>query len=136
MGAPELPTVEETSPQDTEPPIRNYHDPTPTPQPQQLQPSSYNSETAASLSAWHTLTAAQVASKLVVDIQYVPSSLCYWQEHVLTSRASDGLHPDEAASRLLQYGPNKVKGADGLSVWAILLRQVSNSLTLVRAFDY
>jgi Na+-exporting ATPase len=34
-------------------------------------------------------------------------------------------------SRLQLYGPNKVKGAEGLSLWKILLRQISNSLTFV-----
>lgn len=51
----------------------------------------------------------------------------------LTS-TSNGLSVEQAESRLRLYGPNKVKGAEGLSLWAILLRQVSNSLTLVSAF--
>ncbi|KAK8112421.1 ATPase Na K transporting alpha [Apiospora sp. TS-2023a] len=42
-----------------------------------------------------------------------------------------GLTAAEAAHRLGQDGPNAVKGAKGLSVWEILLRQVSNSLTVV-----
>ncbi|EEQ91163.1 potassium/sodium efflux P-type ATPase, fungal-type [Blastomyces dermatitidis ER-3] len=42
-----------------------------------------------------------------------------------------GLSCTEAASRLERDGPNKVKGAEGVSLWKILLRQVSNSLTLV-----
>ncbi|KAK8030236.1 Calcium-transporting ATPase 3 [Apiospora rasikravindrae] len=42
-----------------------------------------------------------------------------------------GLTGAEAAARLGQDGPNSVKGAKGLSVWEILLRQVSNSLTVV-----
>ncbi|KAK2812739.1 hypothetical protein FQN50_001068 [Emmonsiellopsis sp. PD_5] len=42
-----------------------------------------------------------------------------------------GLSSAEAASRLQRDGPNKVKGAEGVSLWKILLRQVSNSLTLV-----
>ncbi|KAK8078717.1 Calcium-transporting ATPase 3 [Apiospora phragmitis] len=42
-----------------------------------------------------------------------------------------GLTDAEAAHRLGQDGPNSVKGAKGLSVWEILLRQVSNSLTVV-----
>jgi Na+-exporting ATPase len=33
--------------------------------------------------------------------------------------------------RLQQYGPNKVKGTEGLSLWKILMRQISNSLTFV-----
>lgn len=43
----------------------------------------------------------------------------------------NGLSTTEAESRIRLYGPNKVKGAEGLSLWKILLRQVSNSLTLV-----
>ena len=38
---------------------------------------------------------------------------------------------DEAARRLEQYGLNKVEGAKGVSLWTILLRQISNSLTAV-----
>jgi magnesium-transporting ATPase (P-type) len=41
------------------------------------------------------------------------------------------LTSDEAARRLAQDGPNKVEGAKGVSLWTILLRQVSNSLTAV-----
>lgn len=43
----------------------------------------------------------------------------------------NGIDAAEAARRLEQHGPNKVEGAKGLSLWTILLRQVSNSLTLV-----
>ncbi|KAI1421144.1 hypothetical protein F5Y12DRAFT_58859 [Xylaria sp. FL1777] len=52
-------------------------------------------------------------------------------ESLLKTDASNGLSHAEAARRLGQYGPNKVKTAKGLSVWKILLRQVSNSLTVV-----
>ncbi|KAL9630334.1 MAG: hypothetical protein Q9204_004777 [Flavoplaca sp. TL-2023a] len=37
----------------------------------------------------------------------------------------------EVSSRLARDGPNKLEGAPGVSLWKILLRQVSNSLTLV-----
>jgi len=50
---------------------------------------------------------------------------------LLSSHLENGLAPAEAARRLQQHGPNKVEGAKGLSLWTILLRQVSNSLTLV-----
>ncbi|VBB80618.1 Putative type IID cation-transporting ATPase [Podospora comata] len=60
----------------------------------------------------HTLTVPDVSSLLETDSQ-------------------NGLDNTEAARRLQQYGPNKVEGAKGLSLWTILLRQVSNSLTLV-----
>ena len=49
----------------------------------------------------------------------------------ITNSCSHGLSHAEAQSRLQFYGPNKVEGAEGLSLWKILLRQVSNSLTFV-----
>ncbi|KAI0204476.1 hypothetical protein F4808DRAFT_343647 [Astrocystis sublimbata] len=52
-------------------------------------------------------------------------------EQLLGTNASHGLSHTEAARRLAEYGPNKVKAAKGLSAWKILLRQVSNSLTVV-----
>ncbi|KAI0912659.1 hypothetical protein F4823DRAFT_559784 [Ustulina deusta] len=52
-------------------------------------------------------------------------------EHLLETDASNGLSHTEAARRLEEYGPNRVKAAKGLSIWKILLRQVSNSLTVV-----
>ncbi|EGC41621.1 sodium transport ATPase [Histoplasma capsulatum var. duboisii H88] len=42
-----------------------------------------------------------------------------------------GLSSTEAAYRLERDGLNKVKGTQGVSLWKILLRQMSNSLTLV-----
>ncbi|KAH8896223.1 potassium/sodium efflux P-type ATPase [Thozetella sp. PMI_491] len=42
-----------------------------------------------------------------------------------------GLTNAEAAHRLEQDGPNAVEEAKGLSVWKILLRQISNSLTMI-----
>jgi len=50
---------------------------------------------------------------------------------VLTILNRHGLNNTEAEYRLRLFGPNKVKGAEGLSMWEIFLRQVSNSLTLV-----
>ncbi|KAM7203307.1 hypothetical protein V8F33_002298 [Rhypophila sp. PSN 637] len=50
---------------------------------------------------------------------------------LLNTDVDNGLDTAEAARRLARYGPNKVEGAKGLSMWTILLRQVSNSLTLV-----
>ncbi|KAL2757258.1 hypothetical protein ACRALDRAFT_2025095 [Sodiomyces alcalophilus JCM 7366] len=49
-----------------------------------------------------------------------------WQADV-----QNGLSNSEAAARLARDGPNRIEGAKGISVWEILLRQVSNSLTLV-----
>lgn len=42
-----------------------------------------------------------------------------------------GLSSAQAASRLERDGPNKLDGAGSVSIAAILLRQVSNSLTIV-----
>ncbi|KAK1760101.1 calcium-transporting ATPase 3 [Echria macrotheca] len=50
---------------------------------------------------------------------------------LLNTDLENGLDADEAARRLQNHGANKVEGAKGLSLWTILLRQVSNSLTLV-----
>ncbi|KAL2157262.1 hypothetical protein VTH06DRAFT_6302 [Thermothelomyces fergusii] len=72
-----------------------------------------------------------------VDTARVPTPEC---AHTLTvpevcvlfeTNVDNGLDGSEAARRLQHHGPNKVEGAKGLSVWTILLRQVSNSLTLV-----
>lgn len=52
-------------------------------------------------------------------------------ETVYQTSFGNGLSNADAADRLAQDGPNTVKGAKGLSLWEILLRQVSNSLTLV-----
>ncbi|KAK4132205.1 P-type ATPase-like protein [Trichocladium antarcticum] len=50
---------------------------------------------------------------------------------LFATHGENGLDTPEAARRLQQHGPNKVEGARGLSMWTILMRQVSNSLTLV-----
>ena len=42
-----------------------------------------------------------------------------------------GLSTAEAASRLARDGPNKLEEDEGVSIWEVLLRQVSNSLTMV-----
>ena len=113
-----LPAVEES----TEPPIcghsSTYHGPPTTAgqHPYSQPHPRHDGAVPTPLTAAHTLTATQVALELGVDI-------------------SNGLNTTEAESRLRHYGPNKVKGAEGLSMWKILLRQVSNSLTLVCAFS-
>lgn len=131
-----LPTVEES----TEPPLRalrsridhgpettaGHHSTTTT--------QAYGEAPPKSLSIAHTLTAAQVAKELGVDIQYVPSySETTCCESIVLTPPRNGLSATEAESRLRLHGPNKVKGAEGLSLWEILLRQVSNSLTIVCA---
>ncbi|EDP53796.1 hypothetical protein KXX16_005569 [Aspergillus fumigatus] len=60
----------------------------------------------------HTLPPERLASLLQVDIQ-------------------NGLSSAEAATRLERDGPNRVQEIEGVSTWKILLRQVSNSLTMV-----
>ncbi|KAJ4377561.1 hypothetical protein N0V83_000386 [Neocucurbitaria cava] len=113
MGETVLPTVEETSPQAEEPPICGLNGPKSTHhQQRQFQPNPDDGDTPLALHAPHTLSFEEVAEKLFVDINH-------------------GLTYAEAESRLRLYGPNKVKGAEGLSMWKILLRQVSNSLTFV-----
>ncbi|KAF2851868.1 sodium P-type ATPase-like protein [Plenodomus tracheiphilus IPT5] len=112
MGETVLPAVEESSPQAEEPPICGLHEPRITPSKRQLQPTLGDGDAPPTLHAPHTLSFQEVAEELRVDINH-------------------GLSYAEAESRLRLYGPNKVKGAEGLSMWKILLRQVSNSLTFV-----
>ncbi|KAI4934434.1 hypothetical protein J4E85_002291 [Alternaria conjuncta] len=112
MGETVLLAVEETSPNVDEPPICGSKDPHTAPNQRQLQPNPIDGDTSPTLHAPHTLTSEEVAQTLGVDIHH-------------------GLPHSEAQSRLQLYGPNKVKGAEGLSMWKILLRQISNSLTFV-----
>jgi Na+-exporting ATPase len=112
MGETVLPTVEETSPQLDEPPICGINEPHSTHKHRQFQPKPADGAAPSALHAPHTLSFEEVAEKLSVDINH-------------------GLSNDEAESRLQLYGPNKVKGAEGLSMWKILMRQISNSLTFV-----
>ncbi|GKT62973.1 potassium/sodium efflux P-type ATPase [Colletotrichum tofieldiae] len=49
-----------------------------------------------------------------------------WQTNL-----ENGLSKAEASARLERDGPNRIEGAKGLSVWEIVMRQISNSLTLV-----
>ncbi|KAB8221530.1 hypothetical protein BDV33DRAFT_76365 [Aspergillus novoparasiticus] len=60
----------------------------------------------------HTIDPEHLAVILDVDVRY-------------------GLSSADSATRLQRDGPNRVREMEGLSVWKILLRQVSNSLTLV-----
>ncbi|KAH8681690.1 sodium transport ATPase [Xylariales sp. PMI_506] len=52
-------------------------------------------------------------------------------ERAFQTSFNHGLSNTEAALRLEQDGPNAVEGAKGLSMWKTLLRQISNSLTMV-----
>ena len=60
----------------------------------------------------HIHDVAQLSTQLEVDVNH-------------------GLSNNEAATRLQKDGPNEIKDTEGISVFQILLRQVSNSLTLV-----
>ncbi|KAI8955306.1 hypothetical protein F4801DRAFT_323548 [Xylaria longipes] len=83
----------------------------------------------------HSSDATSSATKLrpdVADHIRAPHALPVSQlEQLLETDASNGLSYTEAARRLAEHGPNKVKASKGLSAWKILLRQVSNSLTVV-----
>ncbi|KAF5855770.1 hypothetical protein ETB97_008450 [Aspergillus alliaceus] len=60
----------------------------------------------------HTIDSGQLAVLLDVNSRY-------------------GLSSTDSAARLQRDGPNRVREMESLSIWKILLRQVSNSLTLV-----
>ncbi|KAK3385838.1 hypothetical protein B0H63DRAFT_523154 [Podospora didyma] len=74
--------------------------------------STFNSAPSFAPESAHTLSVPEVCALLETD-------------------AENGIDNAEAARRLEHHGANKVEGARGLSLWTILLRQVSNSLTLV-----
>ncbi|KAJ0109727.1 hypothetical protein J7T55_004276 [Diaporthe amygdali] len=101
----------------TEPPICGFKGP---PSIQPAEPDSDKSTVCTktpsiaefSADSAHIFAASQICGYLNTDIK-------------------DGLTGAEAAARLQKNGPNKVEGAKGISLWTILLRQVSNSLTLV-----
>ncbi|KAK3306224.1 P-type ATPase-like protein [Chaetomium strumarium] len=82
-----------------------------------------------------TVGRGSVASTVDTDGVFKPESAHTLSvPHVcalLETHADNGIDNSEAGRRLQQHGPNTVEGAKGLSVWTILLRQVSNSLTLV-----
>ncbi|KAF1918767.1 hypothetical protein BDU57DRAFT_120060 [Ampelomyces quisqualis] len=112
MGETVLPSVEESSPQLDEPPICGSKEPHNSPNTRPPRPIPADGGGPPTLHTPHTLSFEEVAEQLRVDINH-------------------GLTNAEAESRLQLYGPNKVKGAEGLSLWKILLRQISNSLTFV-----
>lgn len=49
----------------------------------------------------------------------------------LGTNLEDGLSTQDAQRKLARDGPNKLEGDEGVGVWRVLVRQVSNSLTLV-----
>jgi magnesium-transporting ATPase (P-type) len=58
---------------------------------------------------WHTLSGDAVLAELETD--------------------TDGLTPEEATRRLLEYGPNSLTRSEGDSTWRILWRQVNNPIS-------
>ncbi|KAI0377342.1 potassium/sodium eff [Hypomontagnella monticulosa] len=129
MGIEDQPVVEES----TEPPICGFTNAT-----TGTPPGPRNQDTAAVIaipitSSLPTSTPLEkVASSVLRGNHPEPHTLTIEHlEQLLEIDIQDGLDGGEAARRLAQYGPNKVEGAHGLSAWKILLRQVSNSLTMV-----
>ncbi|BEJ14512.1 hypothetical protein CspHIS471_0402790 [Cutaneotrichosporon sp. HIS471] len=49
----------------------------------------------------------------------------------LESNQAHGLSDDEAAKRLVDYGPNRIKPPKKPSIWGICLRQIGNAMTIV-----
>ena len=56
---------------------------------------------------------------------------CVLSLHWDTNKFRIGLTTEQANNRLQKDGPNKIDGAGTVSIVEILLRQVSNSLTIV-----
>ncbi|KAL7622646.1 hypothetical protein AAE478_008159 [Parahypoxylon ruwenzoriense] len=127
MGIEDQITVEES----TEPPICGYTNAAPNTPPGHRTQGTTAITSLASLS--NPPTSEKVASFLAgVENHIEPHTLTVENlERLLKTDVKNGLTGGEAARRLEHDGPNKVEGAQGLSVWKILLRQVSNSLTLV-----
>ncbi|KAI0879984.1 potassium/sodium eff [Annulohypoxylon maeteangense] len=128
MGIEDQPAVEES----TEPPICGYTYATPgTP------PSHVNRDTATDIvsiiaSSPNSLPREGLAISVAGGSHPEPHRLAVEDlETIFRTDVNNGLGSDDAARRLQFGGPNKVEGAQGLSVWKILLRQVSNSLTMV-----
>ncbi|KAH7040948.1 uncharacterized protein B0I36DRAFT_281587 [Microdochium trichocladiopsis] len=103
----------------TEPPIRGYTNATNSNPPGPINQADAHSSPSAGLepgrqhrSTPHTRSPAELEALLKTSIQH-------------------GLTSSDAARRLEDDGPNKVEGAKGLSLWTILVRQVSNALTMV-----
>ncbi|KAI1088977.1 potassium/sodium eff [Rostrohypoxylon terebratum] len=128
MGIEDQLTVEES----TEPPICSCIDATlGTPPGFVRQDTAIG--TAGTVAGFHSPRLCGGASSPPVDGSYPePHKLAVEDlESILSTDVKNGLGNDEAARRLHCDGPNRVEGAQGLSAWKILLRQVSNSLTLV-----
>ncbi|KAL4806217.1 hypothetical protein BDV18DRAFT_139009 [Aspergillus unguis] len=74
--------------------------------------STSDSENTSPIDYAHTIEPSHLSAILDVNLQH-------------------GLPHAEVAARLARDGPNSVREMEGLSVWKIFLRQVSNSLTLI-----
>lgn len=127
MGIEDQPVVEES----TEPPICGY-----TNAASEIPPGPRNQGTKATITSITGLPnqnrGEKVESSVILENHVQPHTLAVESlEQLLETDVRNGLSSGEAARRLERDGPNKVEGAQGLSVWKILLRQVSNSLTMV-----
>ncbi|CAG8026529.1 unnamed protein product [Penicillium salamii] len=124
MGVETILDVEES----TEPPICGYKDPSPN------VTSHLNSQPCATeeKSISHTKDPAPPSQ----PDKEPPDRIAHLTEpielaSILQTDLRNGLPGTEAATRLQRDGPNTVREMESVSVWGILLRQVSNSLTLV-----
>ncbi|KAI0173076.1 potassium/sodium eff [Hypoxylon sp. FL1284] len=127
MGIEDQPVVEES----TEPPICGYINAT-----SEFPPGPKNQGTRATVTSTTGLPDQQLNEKVgpavILENHIQAHGLTVESvERLLETNVKNGLSSGEAARRLERDGPNKVEGAQGLSVWKILLRQVSNSLTVV-----
>lgn len=78
----------------------------------------------------HLLEPSELAALLQTDLEYVLTQ-CHLEDYSDEPFLSNGLSNAEADLRLKEDGPNVVREFKGVSIWGILLRQVSNSLTIV-----
>ncbi|KAI2462963.1 potassium/sodium eff [Annulohypoxylon bovei var. microspora] len=128
MGIEDQPSVEES----TEPPICGYINATQGTPPRFIKKDTTTNiaSTVDSLPSPHSCE--RTTSSAASESHPEPHTLAAGNlEILLQTDVKNGLGSDEATRRLQNDGPNKVEGAQGLSVWKILLRQVSNSLTMV-----
>ncbi|KAI1405059.1 potassium/sodium eff [Hypoxylon fuscum] len=125
MGIEDQPAVEES----TEPPICGYINVT-----SEKNPGRRNQGTAAIITSITGLPSSseKAKSSITREDHVQPHTLAVDDlEQLLETDVENGLANGEAVRRLALDGPNKVEGAHGLSAWKILLRQASNSLTMV-----
>lgn len=128
MGIEDQPAVEES----TEPPICSYIDATLGTPPDFVRQNTAIG-IAGTVAGFQSPGLREGTSSSAVDGGHPePHKLAVEDlEIILNTDVKNGLGCDEAARRLHCNGLNRVEGAQGLSAWKILLRQVSNSLTMV-----